>query len=212
MKLYKSNFLLLCSFFVLFVFLIQANTVFASPTPENRIDTIYRQYSDLIENIKSMEQKPSIKQQIEMKVNVDDIICNEGKVLLLRWFGNSSACLTHKSADILVQRGWGIYANVDRYPGINECTLQSRVLYENINEYSNSKILSLIRDAISPDRTQWFRININLDYADFDYANSNFSFESDDFVKERFYLDIVKDRLEKDFDQVSIESYSICTN
>jgi len=52
--------------------------------------------------------------------------------------------------------------------------------------------------AISPDRTQWFKININLDYADFSTR-----IEMDDIVEER---------LEKDFDQVSIESLSICTN
>jgi len=189
MELSKSRLVVIASFFIIFLFVISNNHIFASPL---NLNETYIEYGHLIENIKSMEQKPSIKQQIEMGVDIDDVVCNDDKVLVLRWFGNSSVCLTPTTADILVQRGWGIFANANNRPNILFCLTINSIYYENVNEHSNSKILSLIRDAISPDRERWFEIDI-------------WSWGAG-FTSEFELLDIVKDRLDKDFDKVTVTS------
>jgi len=104
---------------------------------------------DKIEEIKSLEIKPSPRRQIEIGIHPHQVFCNEGKILVLKWNDNTSACVYQQTAERLVDLGWGIVKNDDVFVGDTECGSDFKVELQEVDQINKKKIIKSIRNVLS---------------------------------------------------------------
>jgi len=83
------------------------SSVYGAPPPSE----VYQKHKDYVDSIKSLKEKPSIVEQMRNEIPAHSVMCNNDFVLLLKWTSNRSACVSPQTAEKLVERNWGVYAN-----------------------------------------------------------------------------------------------------
>lgn len=106
------------------------------------------EHQNKIEEIKLLETKPSPKKQVEIGINPHQVFCNEGKILILKWNDNTSACVKQQTAAKLVEYGWGIIKNADVYVGDTECGTDFNIELQEIDNINKKKIIKSVRNAL----------------------------------------------------------------
>lgn len=133
-------------------------------------------HQNRIEEIKSMEIKPSPKRQIEIGIQPDQVFCNEGKILVLKWNDNTSACVKQQTAIRLVELGWGIVKNVDVFVGDSTCGTDFKVELREGENINKKKIIKSIRNVLTeiklPDTFGEYDIRWNYVFVESDGENS----------------------------------------
>lgn len=70
-----------------------------------KINDHFQQIYELRRNI------PTPLKQFNSGIKIKDIVCTTGYVLLVKADNDSPACVTSHTADMLIERGWGVVAN-----------------------------------------------------------------------------------------------------
>ena len=69
---------------------------------------LYNQYEMKIKALENSTVKPSPYKQIHDRINMYDVVCANGFVLIFKLDANSSACVTQETGHKLVQYNWGV--------------------------------------------------------------------------------------------------------
>ena len=130
---------------------------------------VVTEYGLQLKELRSLEEKPPPKKQLDAGIKYVSVMCSKGKVIVLKWTSNDLACVKEKTAIALEERGWGIPKEKTILLG-PECGADFTVFYD-VTPPSEAKILKTIRMNLSesdeykfgqPYTYRWDYITISL--------------------------------------------------
>jgi len=130
----------------------------------------WKEYQKQLTELKESIDKPTPRQQIANGIRYLDVVCSNDFVVLLKWSGNSSACVKPQSVEKLIERGWGIPKDQTVFLGqLSECETMFTIHYDDPSQYKESKIIKTIRDALS-------EVDLTSIFGEYTYRWENISF------------------------------------
>jgi len=195
-------------FSILLMFLLPQN-IEAAPPPVD----VYEKHRGYVDSIISMQEKPTLKEQMKNAIPAHSVMCNNDFVLLLKWTSNKSACVSSQTAEKLVERNWGIYRKDvsvfsfgdDPYTFFVGAPTTISFEYDDDNKHIETKLIKKIREKLSEHlkESEWPGDDFIWAYMSIEKSEGHFTLGIGGGIRE----DLLRGTLEKVQGISKIENY-----